>query len=115
MYADRVTGSMQFALDETRRRRKIQAEYNRSHGITPETIHSKIKDIVATIYEKDYGPDLLEAAEESAPYSTLADIRKEIKTVTKEMHEAARELAFEEAAMLRDKVKALQEQELQWL
>ena len=60
-------------------------------------------------------PALLEAAEESASYSSLADIRKEIKALTKDMHEAAKELAFEEAAMLRDKIKLLQELELQWL
>lgn len=114
LYADKITGSMQYTIDETKRRRKIQAEHNRLHGITPETIHSKIKDIIATIYEKDYVPTL-EAAENSVEYSSLADIRKEIRVLTKEMHEAAKELAFEEAAMLRDRVKLLQEQELQWM
>jgi excinuclease ABC subunit B len=115
LYADKVTGAMRYTIDETSRRRQIQAEYNRQHGITPETVHSTIKDITKTIYEKDYVPTLLEAAEESGNYSSLADIRKEIRTLTKEMHEAARELAFEEAALLRDRIKALQEQELLWL
>ena len=115
LYADKMTEAMQYTIDETNRRRKIQAEYNHAHGITPQTIHSRIKDITKTIYEKDYVPTLFEAAEELGNYSSLADIRKEIKTLTKEMHEAARELAFEEAAMLRDKIKVLQEQELQWM
>nr|MBF0222144.1 excinuclease ABC subunit UvrB [Desulfobulbaceae bacterium] len=115
LYADKITGSMQYTIDETSRRRKIQAEFNRVHGITPATIHSKIKDIIASIYEKDYVPTLLEAAENTGQYSSLADIRKEIKTLTKEMHEAAKELAFEEAAILRDTIKKLQEQELQWM
>ena len=115
LYANKVTGSMERTIEETIRRRHIQKSYNQDHDITPETIKSKIKDITATIYEKDYVPVFLEAAEDMVEYSSLADLRKEIKSLTKEMREAAADLAFEEAAMLRDQIKILQEHELRWL
>ncbi len=115
LYANNVTGSMQRTIDETNRRRLIQAEHNKEHGIIPVTIQSSIKDITATIYGKDYATVDFKAADEEGQYLSLADLRKEIKILTKEMHEAAAELAFEDAAALRDQVKKLQAQELEWL
>ena len=115
LYADKVTKSMAFTMEETERRRGIQRQYNEEHGITPSTICSRIKDIAATIYEKDYPDLILEAAEAEVQYSSLADLGKDIKRLTKEMQKAAKELEFEEAARLRDRVKELKELELQWL
>ncbi|NOX25416.1 MAG: excinuclease ABC subunit UvrB [Deltaproteobacteria bacterium] len=112
MYANKITGSMRYTIEETKRRRQIQAGYNRLHGITPTTIKSKIKDITATVYEHDYATVSLKAAEDEPRYTSRAGISKEIKLLTKEMHAAAAELAFEEAAGLRDRIKHLREAEL---
>ncbi len=110
MYANKITGSMHFTIEETKRRRRIQGDYNKLHGITPETIKSTIKDI--TVYDQDYVTVDLQAAEDRPVYTSRAEINKEIKQLTREMHAAAAELAFEEAAQLRDKIKELQELEL---
>ncbi|MFP3358621.1 excinuclease ABC subunit UvrB [Planococcus citreus] len=106
MYADRVTDSMQKAIDETTRRRTIQAAYNEKHGITPVTIKKKIRDVIRAT----------EAAEEAEEYVSKAvegkKLKKEdrMKLVTlleKEMKEAAKALDFERAAELRDTVLEL--------
>jgi excinuclease ABC subunit B len=107
LYADTVTRSMARAIEETQRRRKIQEEYNRLHGITPETIKKAITDILSSIYEADYPkiPDLKEGELE------LHDpelIEKEIERLRVLMKEAASRLEFEKAAMFRDKLKALE-------
>jgi excinuclease ABC subunit B len=105
-YADRVTPSMQAAMDETRRRRRLQEKFNRTHGITPETIKSSIKDLLASVYEADYVTVPL-AAEEQAPY--LADnLPAQIARLKKEMKAAAKKLEFERAASLRDRIKELE-------
>ena len=111
MYADTTTGSMKAAIDETNRRRKMQAEYNKRHSITPETIKSKIKDILSSIYETDYYtvPAVEETEEEYIPPHELPGI---IKALKKEMAAAAKGLEFEKAAELRDRIKALEEAEL---
>ena len=115
LYANQITNSMALTIDETSRRRTIQAEFNQLHGITPSTIRSSIKDITETIYEQDYVALPLDTAEEEGEYRSLADLRQAIKTLTADMREAAADLAFEEAAELRDRIKKLKEQELQWL
>ena len=115
MYADQVTDSMRRTIEETARRREIQAAYNHAHGITPATIRSSIKDIMSTVYEQDYVTVVPAAAEPTADYVSLNQLRKEIKTVEKEMYRAAEALAFEEAAACRDRIKLLREKELQWL
>ena len=115
LYADRVTDSMQRTMDETSRRRLIQGAYNLEHGIRPETIKSRIKDLMATVYELDYVTVEAEAAEEEVAYGNLADLRRDIKRLEREMMAAAKELAFEEAARLRDRIKELKERELAWL
>ena len=119
MYADEVTGSMQRTIDETERRRALQTEYNIKHGIEPKTIVSAVKDTIHQ-YLKDAGysvgsdqDGLLEAAENETFYGSIAELDKEIKKLEKKMHEAARELAFEEAAQLRDKIKALRKLEIE--
>jgi len=115
MYADEVTESMRRTIEETRRRRNIQGQYNEEHDITPATIRSSIKDIMATIYEKDYVTvAAVETAEPKVSYESVADLRKEIKALEKEMYKAAEELEFEKAAALRDQIKVLREKELQW-
>ena len=111
MYADKVTGSMQACLDETRRRRKIQGEYNREHGITPQTVVKGLRSILESISEKDYYTVPV-AAEPGEEYGSLKDIPKLVKKFRKEMLAAAKELDFEKAAELRDRIKVLEEREL---
>ncbi len=120
MYADEVTGSMQKTIDETERRRKIQMAFNQKHGITPKTIKSEIKDSIQKHlkdagYVGDDGTDnqLLEAAEEVPFYGSMQDLEKDVARLEKEMKQAAKELAFEEAARLRDKIKALRMLEIE--
>jgi excinuclease ABC subunit B len=111
-YADRVTPSMAAALEETNRRRSVQEIYNREHGITPETIQSRIKDVLASVYEADYVTVPL-AAEEQVPY--LAE-RPEaaIKRLKKEMQAAAKKQEFERAATLRDRIRTLEAENLKY-
>ena len=112
MYADTVTRSMKAALDETNRRRRIQAEYNRKHGITPSTIKSRIKDVMSSIYEADYYT-VPAAAEEAEWYVAPHEIPSKIKELKKEMEEAARHLEFEKAAELRDRIRALEKMQVE--
>ncbi len=103
LYADTITGSMRKALDETERRRAIQARYNEEAGITPETVKSSIKDILSSIYESDYWtvPVVEEKAEEyGADEATVQALEAQMK-------EAASKLEFERAAKLRDRIKAI--------
>jgi len=107
MYADKVTRSMQQAIDETNRRRKIQQAHNQKHGITPVSIQ---KDITP-IFEFGDTPDNADngrVAEAALEYNSLDDIDAVIKTLKKQMDEAARDLEFERAADLRDQIRALQ-------
>jgi excinuclease ABC subunit B len=104
MYADRVTHSIQACLEETERRRKIQERYNQEHQITPESIKKSIHDILASVYEADY------VTVSVAPKDGEIDISEEelpvmIKKLKTEMKQAARELEFEKAAALRDRIK----------
>jgi len=115
LYGDRITESMRQTIEETRRRRAIQAAYNAAHGITPESVQSRIKDLMETVYEKDYVTVDLETGEAGQQYASLAELRREMKALEKEMLAAARELAFEDAAALRDQLRKLQERELAWL
>jgi excinuclease ABC subunit B len=107
MYGDKVTRSMQQSIDETNRRRKIQQEYNQRHGITPATIQ---KDITRTF---DFGNEKQDTAidhvaEAIQAFNSLDDIDSAVKTLEKKMHAAAKNLEFEEAADLRDQIRALQ-------
>jgi len=107
MYADRVTDSMRYALSETERRRAIQRAYNEEHGITPLGIQKTIRDI---------GDRLRQVAEEPATYTTAADLPKEeiarmIVEIERQMKQAAKELDFERAALLRDQVVELRREQ----
>lgn len=120
LYAEEITGSMQRTIEETERRRKIQEEYNQEHGIVPQTIRSRVKDsmqqhLQASGYQAADAmeADLLEAAEELPVYYTIKELEAEIRKLEKQMQEAARELAFEEAAAFRDKIKALRKLEIE--
>jgi excinuclease ABC subunit B len=112
LYADQVTDSMQRAIEESDRRRQIQLEYNEVHGITPASIQKDIDDILGSVYEADYVtvPTL---AEEEAQYLTPERIREMVKDLEKKMKQAARKLEFEEAALLRDEIRALEQKELE--
>ncbi|KPJ98844.1 MAG: excinuclease ABC subunit B [Desulfobacterales bacterium SG8_35] len=113
LYADTVTGSMQRTIEETARRRKIQQQFNVENSITPATVRSSIKDILGSVYEKDYITVEVATAEEMVEYHSLKDLRRDIKRLEAEMHKAAKVLAFEEAARLRDQVKELRQLELE--
>jgi len=110
LYADVVTDSMRFAIDETNRRRTIQAAYNREHGITPESVRKGIGDLLSSVYEADYVavPDVAEAPDR---YRTFEELEAEIKRVEQEMREAAKRLEFERAAELRDRIRTLRRNE----
>ncbi|MEK6197389.1 MAG: excinuclease ABC subunit UvrB [Desulfobacterales bacterium] len=113
LYADVITGSMQRTIEETDRRRIIQEKYNMDHNITPATVRSSIKDIMASVYEKDYVTVAAGTAENEVEYHSLQDLRRDIKRLEAEMHKAAKVLAFEEAAALRDQIKELRKLELE--
>jgi excinuclease ABC subunit B len=108
MFADTVTTSMKKAIDETNRRRAIQEEYNRQHNITPVSVIKGIHEKLYEISEADYYniPVVKEAAEEYLPEDKLAVI---LKSLQKDMKDAAKRLEFERAAELRDKIKTLKE------
>jgi excinuclease ABC subunit B len=110
LYADNVTDSMKRAIDETERRRRLQAEFNRQHGITPQSIVKALGSPLVKIYEADYMEVPL-AAEKPAKYGA-AELSRLIRKLQKEMKEAAQRLDFETAAELRDRIRELQSQEL---
>jgi len=113
MYADAITRSMQACIDETQRRREKQMAWNQEHGITPETVWKSMGNILGSIEEKDYYTPPANVAESSEEYGVSPkDIPKLIKKLRKEMLAAAKELEFEKAAELRDRVKKLEDMEL---
>ena len=111
MYADRVTASMAATLRETERRRELQRAYNDAHGITPESIKSSIRELLQTIYERDYYTVPVEepAAE---TFESPAALQSRILELEARMKEAAKRLDFEQAAELRDRLKSLRKQQL---
>lgn len=113
MYADVITNSMKRAIEETTRRRKIQEEYNRKHGITPQTIKKQIHDIMGSVYERDYYTVPL-MKEEEEKYIRKGRIPELIVKLRREMLKAAKELEFEKAAALRDKIRSLEEFHLKY-
>jgi excinuclease ABC subunit B len=111
MYADRVTGSMKEAIAETERRRAAQAEYNRDHGITPESVKRSIRELLETVSERDYYT--VPVPKTTMPeWESPAALAGHIQALEAEMREAARRLDFERAAELRDRVKSLRKVEL---
>ncbi|MGB9710477.1 MAG: excinuclease ABC subunit UvrB [Thermodesulfovibrio sp.] len=109
LYADTITESMKRAIEETERRRKIQLEYNKKMGIVPETVKSKIKDILSSIYERDYFT--VDVVKEDTEEYELSE--KTLKKLEEEMRHAAENLEFERAAQIRDRIFKIKEKMLQ--
>jgi excinuclease ABC subunit B len=105
LYADRITGSMQRALDETNRRREKQLKYNEEHGITPQSVRKAVRDYMES-YSHPEEAEAGGAAEKGGPLSPAQAI-KQIKKLEQEMFRLARNLEFEEAARLRDRISQL--------
>ena len=110
LYADSITDSMRLAMDETNRRRSLQAAFNKKHGITPQTVIKSIGSPLVKIYEADY-VDVPLAADKEANYGAK-DLPRVIQRLKKEMKKAAESLEFERAAELRDRIRAMEEQEI---
>lgn len=103
MYADRITKSMDYAIKETKRRRKLQEEYNKKHGIVPKTVVKAVRDQISAFGVPDTVPKKTAKTENI----NIDDLPEYIKKLEKEMKRAAKDLEFEQAAMLRDKINEL--------
>jgi excinuclease ABC subunit B len=114
LYADEVTHSIKRAVDESNRRREIQLEYNRLNNITPKSIEKNIDDILGSVYEADYVTVPM-VAEAQAEYMTPERMEEMIRELTAKMKEAAKQLEFEQAAMLRDRIRELERKEFEVL
>ena len=101
MYADKTTASMEVALKETERRREIQQAHNEKYGITPETVRKAVRNVIEATKVAE-SKVAYEAISEAGKKMTKAQLKKHISALEKEMQEAARQLAFEKAAQLRD-------------
>jgi len=112
LYADRITDSMRRAIDEIERRRNKQIAFNLANGITPKGVVKRIKDIIDGIYNPDAANQELKAAQSRAKYEVMSekDLAKEIKRLEKDMLTAAKNLEFETAAELRDRLHILKKQ-----
>src|SRR5205809_362249 len=108
MYADAVTDSMRKAIDETTRRRAVQHEYNRIHGITPQTIQKAIAEPLAAVCEADYLTVPVAEEEDALAALAPAELAKRVTALRKEMRDAAKQLEFERAAEIRDRIKTLE-------
>jgi excinuclease ABC subunit B len=111
LYADQVTGSMERAMAETNRRREKQMVWNAENGITPESVKSRIADILDSVYEKDHvRADISEFVDSGAMIGN--NLKAHLEHLEKRMRDAAADLDFETAARLRDEIKRLRETEL---
>jgi excinuclease ABC subunit B len=117
MYADKITKSIQRTLDVTCTRRAYQEEYNRKHGITPQTVKREISVLVESdedqiTYPPQFANQILQAAEVQHHNLTLNEVQQKIKECETEMRQAAKEMRFEDAAEWRDKMRQFQQIEL---
>ena len=101
MYADKITGSMERAINETNRRRALQIEFNKKHNITPQSIQKSVRDVIEATKVAEKGPEY-KISEQNVDKMPKDQLKKTIKDLEKEMQEAARALEFERAAILRD-------------
>ncbi|MFC6688303.1 excinuclease ABC subunit UvrB [Jhaorihella thermophila] len=106
MYADRVTGSMERAINETNRRRAKQMAYNEAHGITPETVRKNVEDVLAGLYEGDTDMARVTATVDKPLHG--GNLEAVLEGLRADMRKAAENLEFEEAARLRDEIKRLE-------
>uniref|UniRef100_UPI0035A0E8A1 helicase-related protein n=2 Tax=Neisseria sp. TaxID=192066 RepID=UPI0035A0E8A1 len=112
LYADKITDSMRAAIDETERRREKQMKFNQEHGIVPQQINKKVKDIIDGVYhEESSGKGRLKnkGKVKVGEIHTEEDALKEIAKLEKQMQQAAKDLQFEEAAVLRDRIRGIKE------
>ncbi len=112
LYADRITNSMRLAMDETERRRTKQGLFNEEHGITPRSVHKRVKDLIDGVYDMETAQQQLKAAQVRARYESMNEVQlaKEIRLLEKQMLDAAKNLEFEKAAGYRDEIKKLRSQ-----
>lgn len=109
LYADRTTGSMQRAIDETERRRTRQKLFNKQNNITPHGVHKRIKDLIDGVYDSKSETEHQKVAQIQARYAAMDEtqLAKEIQRLEKAMLEAAKSMEFEQAAQYRDEIKNL--------
>ncbi|WP_352806557.1 excinuclease ABC subunit UvrB [Mesorhizobium sp. M0340] len=112
LYADQITGSMERAMAETNRRREKQMEWNAANGITPESVKSRISDILDSVYEKDHVRADISQFTDSAGAMMGNNLKAHLDALDKQMRDAAANLDFEKAARIRDEIKRLREMEL---
>ncbi|MHA6641734.1 excinuclease ABC subunit UvrB [Mesorhizobium sp. A623] len=112
LYADKVTGSMERAMAETNRRREKQVEWNTANGITPESVKSRISDILDSVYEKDHVRADISQFTDSAGAMMGNNLKAHLEAMEKQMRDAATNLDFEKAARIRDEIKRLREMEM---
>jgi excinuclease ABC subunit B len=111
MYAETVTDSMKTAINETARRRALQADYNAAHGITPTSIVKSIDDVLKSVYERDY-LGVPEAKSGRQTFRSQAELDAHLAALEKDMRSAAANLDFEKAATLRDEIRILKTRDL---
>ena len=109
LYADKITKSMRFAIDETKRRRDKQMLFNQKNNITPRSVHKRIKDLIDGVYNYESAQKNKKAAQDQARYNAMNEtqLSKEIQRIEKQMLGAAKNLEFEQAAQYRDELKNL--------